>query len=254
MHVALLVEARKLARSRVVATATALQVIGVPVLAWLLVRAASADGVGPLAAKGQLLVIGEGWDAYVAALGQVGAAALFVGAGVVVAWIFGREHADRTFGALFALPVGRGAVAGAKLVVAAAWALAVAVGVAAVAALLGVVGGVEPGVAPPVGGVALVLVVAASTMLMALPVAIVASAGRGYLPAVGAIVVVLAVAQVSVFLGVGGWFPFAVPGLMAVADGTTIPVPHAGQLALAVAAVVTGGGATIAWWQHAEVV
>lgn len=254
MGAALRVEAVKLRRSRVVQVASLLQVLLVPLLALLLVRAAGS-GVGVLAGKGELLVAGEGWEGYLSALGQVTAAALFVGAGVVVGWVFGREHADRTFGALFALPTSRGDVARAKLVVLVAWALAVSAGVVAVAAVLGIATGVDAAsTMPPASGLLVLLAVAASTTLLALPVALVASVGRGYLPAVGAVIVVVATAQFSVLLGAGGWFPFAVPGLLAVADGTTIPLPGPAQVALAVATVVAGAWATVAWWDHAEVV
>lgn len=254
MEAALRVEARKLRRSRVVLVASLLQVVLVPLLAFLLVRVAAGEGTGVLAGKGELLVTGEGWDAYLGALGQVAAAALFVGAGVVAAWVFGREHADGTFGALFSLPVSRGDIARAKLVVLAVWALLVSVAVVAVAAGIGVVGAVDTtSVLPPLSGLVRLLVVASSTMLLAVPVSLIASVGRGYLPAIGAVVVVLAVAQVSVLLGAGGWFPFAVPGLVAVADGATVTMPSAAQGALAVLTVIAGAGATVAWWSRAEV-
>ena len=251
MGAALRVETRKLCRSRVALVASLLMVVLVPLLAYLLVQASS--GVGVLAAKGQALVDGEGWEAYLGAFAQVAAAALFVGGGVVVSWVFGREHADRTFGALFSLPVSR-EVAGAKHVVLLGWLLAVSVSVVTVAVVLGAVVGVDGASAlPPLDGVLRSLVVATSTMLLALPVALVASAGRGYLPGIGAVVVVLAVAQVSVLLGGGGWFPFAVPGLWAVADGTVLPVPGAGQVGLAALTVLAGAAATVRWWSRAEV-
>lgn len=253
MGPALRVESRKLRRSRVVLVASLLQALLVPLLSLLLLQAAG-NGAGVLAGKGEALVVGEGWDAYLGVLGQVAAAALFVGAGVVVAWVFGREHADGTFGALFSLPVSRGDIALAKLVAFVAWVLVVGVAVTGVAAVLGVAGGVDPAsTLPPPAGLVRLLGVAGSTMLLTVPVALVASVGRGYLPAIGAVVVVLAVAQVSVFLGAGGWFPFAVPGLVAVADGTTVVTPGPAQLALAGLTVLVGAAATVAWWARAEV-
>lgn len=253
MLAALRVEGRKLGRSRVVLVASVLQVVLVPLLSLLMVRAAGS-GVGVLAGKGELLVSGEGWEGYLGVVGQVAAAALFVGAGVVIAWVFGREHAEGTFGALFSLPVSRGHVAAAKLVVVVLWVVALGVGVVAATAVLGAVAGVDPAATlPRAGGLLRLLLVATSTMLLGVPVALVASVGRGYLPAIGAVVVVLATAQVSVFLGAGAWFPFAVPGLLAVADGTAIPVPGPGPIALAVLTVLLSAAATVAWWRRAEV-
>lgn len=254
MGAALTVEGRKLRRSRVVVVASAVQVLAVPLLAFVLVRAAAADGVGLLAGKGEVLVVGTGWEAYLAVLGQVAAAALFVGAGVVVAWAFGREHADRTFGALFALAVSRADMARAKVTVLVVWVLVVAAGVVAVALAVGFLGQVEPGRGPSLGMVARVGAVAVWTMLLALPIGLVASAGRGYVPAFGAVIGVVAVAQVLVFLGAGGWFPFAVPGLFAVAGTGLVAAPGPAQFGLVALTVVAGCWGTIRWWARAEVV
>lgn len=254
MRAALVVEARKLLRSRVVLTATLLQLAFVPVLAWLLVHAPELGG-GALAAKGELLVEGEGWPAYLSAVGQVTAAGVFVGAGIVVAWVMAREHADGTFGALFALPVGRGTTAAAKLVVVTVWGGCLAVALLAVSVGVGLVDGI--GVAttlPSAAAVGRLLAVALGTTLLAVPVALVASIGRGYLPGIAAVIVLVAVAQVAVFLGLGGWFPWTVPGLLAVADTTAAAPPTTAQVAVAVATVPAAAAATIAWWRQAEVV
>ncbi len=151
MLAALQVEGRKLRRSRVVLVASVLQVVLVPLLSLLMVRAAGS-GVGVLAGKGELLVSGEGWQGYLGVVGQVAAAALFVGAGVVIAWVFGREHAEGTFGALFSLPVSRGHVAAAKLAAVVVWVVAVGVGIVAATAVLGAVAGVDPAATRPPGG------------------------------------------------------------------------------------------------------
>lgn len=255
MRAALTVESWKLRRSRVVLVASLLMVLLVPLLALGLLRAATSDGIGALAAKGELFVTGTGWDAYLGVLGQVGAAALFVGAGIVVAWLFGREHADGTFGALFALGVSRADVARAKLVVAIGWALAAAAGVLVATVLLGLVVGVGTDqVLPPAAALARTALVVVATLLLALPIGWVASIGRGYLPAVGAVIGLVATAQLTVFFGVGAWFPFSVPGLLAVADGQTVPVPGPGSFAVVAVTIVAAAWATVAWWDRAEVV
>jgi ABC-2 type transport system permease protein len=82
----------------------------------------------------------------------------------------------------------------------------------------------------------------------------VASLGRGYLPAIGVLGVIVAITQVAVLFGTGGWFPFAVPGLMAVAGAEGIPEPTALQVLLVPAVAAVGIWLTIHWWHHAEVV
>ncbi len=254
MRAALLVEWWKVRRAPVVLVATVLLVVLVPLLGLAMVLAAGGDGVGALAAKADMLLSGEGWVGYLGVVSQVAAAALFVGAGVVVAWVFGREHAEGTFVALFASAVPRSAVAAAKLVVVATWGLVVALGVTLVSLAAGSLAGVGPEswavIAPELGRL---LVVASSTMLLAIPVAWVASVGRGYLPAIGAVILVVAVSQVAVLLGGAAWFPFAVPGLVAIAGTPGVPSPGTVSIGLAVVSVVGGAAGTVWWWRRAEI-
>ena len=98
------------------------------------------------------------------------------------------------------------------------------------------------------------LVVLGTTGLLSMTMGFVASVGRGYLTAIGAIIVIIAVAQVAVLFGTGGWFPFAVPGLLAVAGAEGAPTLSSLQMALVPAVVAMGIWFTIAWWRSAEVI
>jgi ABC-2 type transport system permease protein len=88
---------------------------------------------------------------------------------------------------------------------------------------------------------------------MLLPwVAFIASAGRGYLPPIGWAFLTLALAQIAAILGLGDWFPWAIPALFSGSLG-----PRADHLALHsyVAQSITllaGLSATFAWWQTAD--
>jgi ABC-2 type transport system permease protein len=252
---ALRVERIKFQRSPVVLVSTPLMVLLLPAIGIGMFSIASTDVAGPLAAKVQGLLFGEGWTAYLGVISQIAAAAVFVGAGVVAAWAFGREHSDRTFSSLFALAVPRSAIASAKFVVLVVWAVCLTVSVAAASLVAGALGGVGElsltGTGPPLVRLAFVV---ATTALLALAAGYVASIGRGYLPAIGVIVVVVAIAQISVLFGAGGWFPFAVPGLVAISGSEAAPALNAFQLALVPAVVVTVVWLTIEWWRKAEVV
>lgn len=249
------VEWWKLLRSRVTLVATALMGLLLPALGLGFYSVALNGGTGSMADKAAALLVGEGWVGYVGLVDQVAAVALFLGAGVVVAWVFGREHVDRTFPSLFALPVSRQTIAGAKFVVLGVWVLLLAVVVCVVALTLGVVGGVEPFQTDVVVSELLrLLAISIGAGLLSLTMGFVASLGRGYLPAIGALIVLVAVSQVSVLFGTGGWFPFAVPGLMAVTGAEGVPELNGVQLALVPALGAAGIWATIRWWRKAEVV
>ncbi len=255
MMSAVRVEWWKLRRSRVALVATLLMGVLLPALGLGFYSVALNGGTGTLADKAAALLVGEGWVGYLGLVDQVAAVALFLGAGVVVAWAFGREHVDRTFPSLFALPVSRRAIAAAKFAVLGAWLVFLAVVICLVALVLGIAGGVEPfEVVAVFSGLGRLLAICIGAGLLSLTMGYVASVGRGYLPAIGALIVLVAAAQVSVLFGTGGWFPFAVPGLMAVAGAEGVPDLNPVQLALVPALGAAGIWATTWWWQKAEVV
>jgi ABC-2 type transport system permease protein len=252
---ALAVEHLKLRRSMVVVVTTVFVVVFIPLLCVGFVAIAKRGGAGAAALKAQAMVVGEGWEAYIGVLGQMVSVAMFIGPGMVVTWAFGREHSDRTFPSLFALPVSRRSIAAAKLVVLAGWGLALVV-----LLLLGsVVAGLLAGVGP-LDGVDLIPRLARLglagflTALLALTIGFVASIGRGYLPALGAMILLTVMAQIAVLLGTGGWFPYATPGLYALAGADGIPEVSALQLLLVPVTVGIVAWLTVRWWERAEVV
>jgi ABC-2 type transport system permease protein len=90
------------------------------------------------------------------------------------------------------------------------------------------------------------------TIVLMAPVAFVSSVGRGYLLPVGWTVLTLALANLSIALGWGDWFPWAVPLLL---SRTLIagaePVGLHGFLVVLVAFLL-GTAATLAWWRGAD--
>ena len=252
MSRALQVELLKFRRSPVVIVSTVLMLLLLPAIGLGMFSVASTSAAGPLAAKVEGLLIGEGWAAYLGVISQVAAAAAFVGVGVVAAWTFGREHSDNTFPSLFALSVSRRSIAFAKFAILGMWVLGLAAVVTLVAVLAGVFGGVGGGnMWDPI---LRLLFVVTATGLLALTAGYVASVGRGYLPAIGAIVIVVAAAQISVLFGAGGWFPFAVPGLVAITGSEAAPALTWMQFALVPVVVLAVVWLTVDWWKRAEVV
>lgn len=255
MRRAIQVEWWKIRRSRVTLTATALMATLLPAMGIGFYWVAINGGSGALAAKASAFLIGDGWVGYLNGVGQIAAVAVLLGTGVVVSWIFGREYVDRTFPSLFARVVSLQTIATAKYVVMAVWVTALAILICAVTVLLGVAASVGPlestSVVP---GTARLFVVAWSAGALGLTLGLVASIGRGYLPAIGALILVIAAAQIAVLFGTGGWFPYAVPGLLAVAGAEGIPAVSSFQIVFALGTVLAAGWLTVAWWERAEVV
>jgi len=249
---AIAVELLKLRRSPVTWTTSLLIVLLCPALCLSFVSVVEGSGDSLLAAKIQALVSGTGWHAYSGLLDQFAASALFVGFGVVVVWSFGREFSDRTVGSLFGLPVSRGTIATAKILVVAAWGIAVSVVLVGIATLAGSVLGLGLPDGTAIGELVKLLAVSILTSIITLPLALPASIGRGYLPGIGALVLLLISAQVAVLFGSGAWYPFAVPGLWAVAGQQEVVAVAPLQLALAPLTAAVGWWLTARWWNSFE--
>jgi ABC-2 type transport system permease protein len=252
---ALTVEFLKARQSTVLLTTTALIVVIVPLLCLGFVAVAKAGGAGAVALKAQAMVVGEGWDAYLGLLAQVVSIGLFIGPGLVAAWAFGREFADRTFPSLFALPVSKGSIAAAKFIVLACWGLALTVLTLGTATLIGLVVRVGPLAGVDLAGWLWRLLLAGFlTSMISLTIGSVASVGRGYLPAFGALILLTMITQIAVLFGTGAWFPYAAPGLYALAGTDGVADVNAIQLLLVPATTLLVAWLTVRWWGHAQVV
>lgn len=247
---ALDVELLKLRRSRVLAVTTVALLLAPPLLAAVFAAAAARPGTDPMTLKARAMLPGPGWDGYVAALGQIFATAGLLGMGIVVAWCFGREYAERTIVSLYASATPLGTVAAAKLTLLMLWAVALAVTLGPIALLIGLATGLGPPSAEAWIGLGRIVVLAVLTGALALTVAVVASVGRGYLAGVGGLLGLVVAAQVAVILGVGVWFPLSSPGLWA-ASAPGLPSVGAAQLALVPVYSLAMAFVTVAWWRRA---
>ncbi len=212
-----------------------------------------ARSLGLLGTKSQLAGSSADWPAYLALLAQtvaVGGGLIFA---LIVAWLFGREFADRTAKDLLALPTSRTAIVGAKFTVAAGWCLLLTLQVYALGLVIGAalrLPGWSAGTAT--AGLGRLLATAAMAVLLATPVGLAASVGRGYLPAIAVMFATVFCAQVVAVLGYGQWFPWSVPAIYSGTAGPDQPPPGAVGYLLVVLVGVTALGATLGWWQRAD--
>lgn len=240
-------EAEKLRRSNVVRIATLILVFFPVALAAGGVTALRTDLQGAFAAKASLLVQGEGWNAYLGLCAQVLSVAVLLGAGFVCAWTFGREFEQNTIVNLFGLSVGRRDFALAKCLTLIAWVLIISVFVTIVTLVVGVALGPMSG-SP--NGVWLPFLVSVLSGLNALPLAWVATVRRSYLPAIAVLLGIVVMVQLLMIIGVGAWFPWSVPGLLAGFSPTLRPTFIQCLLPLVVAVISIW--ATLLTWARLE--
>lgn len=240
MRAALGVEMLKLARSPVGVIGT-LAVLGGMLGLLGGITAAVAGGNPEVIAKAGAAASRD-WAGLLLGADQVAAAGALLGFGVVLSWMFAREFTDGTITGLFALPISRGRIALAKLVVYLLWTAAVGLAVTLEVLTLGLLFGYGiPDVATwRALGRMLVLVVL--TGIVAVPVAWVATVARSLLAAVGVTILLVVAAQVGALAGAGGWMPLAAPALWALSAGVAVSM---GQLVLTMA--VSAIFATLTW-------
>ena len=212
-----------------------------------------ARRLGLVAAKAELTASTADWPTYFGLLAPAVGVGGFLLFGLVVIWLFGREHSDRTITDLLALPTSREAIVVAKLIVAAAWSAALTVEVLLLGLAVGSAIGL-PGWSPMLALEATrrIAVTATLTFAVAVPLSLAASAGRGYLVPVGGMMLLVFLAQILAAVGWGAYFPWSVPALYSGAGGSDLP-PLALSSYLLVVGVSAGGAAlTIAWWRFAD--
>jgi ABC-2 type transport system permease protein len=241
--VALAFEARKAAASRVMLSITVLFLAGVTAIAVGMLLAAASGQEQVLAKLGPLAEL-DGWARLVGVVVQVTAAGGLGAFGIALSWMFGREFADGTVSALFALPVSRTTIALAKLTVFGIWAAGVAVLLTAAIAVLGFAMGFGATDAAGLGEIARVPVLAALTALIAVPAAWAATIGRGLLPGIGATIVIMVVAQVLAVADFGTWLPIVAPALWAISPGS---VPTEALLLVPTVPLVFGALCALSW-------
>jgi ABC-2 type transport system permease protein len=226
---AIAVEARKARSARVLWATGALLVLGVTALAGVTVVAARSGDAEIVAKLGPVAATGD-WPALVGVAAQVTAAAALLAFGVGISWLTGREFADRTVSGLFGLPVSRGTIATAKLVVYGLWASAVCLALVVLLPVVGVVVGLGLPSGDDVAGLAREFALGLLTALIAVPAGWAASLGRGLLPGIATAVGIMAVAQIAAIAKVGAWVPFVAPAFWALQPSADhalalLPVP-----------------------------
>jgi ABC-2 type transport system permease protein len=247
LRAALVVEWLKFRVSPVPVATTLLLVVGLAAVSAATLLAPGQEGA--FAAKAATMVPAKDWNSLFTVAGQISAVGGLIAFGVVAGWIHGREFSDQTIFGLYALPVSRPATALAKLILLQGWAVVVAVAMTTSLLLAGSLMGLG---APGQSVVALAARLGLTTLLtslLAVPCALVATLARGYLAAVGAVVALVVMAQVAVMVGVGGWFPFAAPGLWATSASVTPGPLLTVQLAIAVPVGAIAGALTMQAWR-----
>lgn len=228
MRAALALAGRTLLRSSVGLVATLAIVLGQAVL---LAGMALALRRGDPALEAKLgPAASQDWDGLLSSAAQITTAGGMLGVSVVLTWIVAREFVDGTVDGLFALPVARGTIAIAKVLVMVAWGAALSLALVASIAVLGLLLGYGPPDAGVLAGLARQLLLGVLLVPTAMPVAVLATWRRSILAGTAGGIALVVLAQVGVLAGAGRWLPPCIPALWAlgaegVGAGSLLLVP-----------------------------
>ena len=245
------IELRKVLRSRV-PLFTALGFLFMPLIGALLIFIYKdpqlARQLGLLGTKANLLVSTADWQGYLIMLVEFTALGGFFFFCLAISWTFGREFTDGTLKDLLAVPVPRLDILLAKFFVVALWCLALIAETYVVGVVLGAVIRL-PGwsLAVLVHGTALLVITSLMSITLVMRFGFFASVGRGYLLPIGIAVLTLIIGNLSITLGWGEYFPWAIPAMVV----QEIPI-HPFSYALVALTCLIGMAGTYFWWKYAD--
>jgi ABC-type transport system involved in multi-copper enzyme maturation permease subunit len=210
-----------------------------------------AGKLGMIGNKASMMRFGEpNWPNYFNLLIQGIAGVGLVGIGFITSWIFGREFSENTIKDILVLPISREFFVISKSIVIIIWSVILALAYFIAGIVAGVLIGL-PGLSIKViadGGYIYLITVLLSIPLFT-PVAFFASYSRGYILPLGVVIVTLIIANFSGLVGLGPYFPWAIPGLFGIQTGIKL---HFASYLILLFTVLTGLCATIAHWKYAD--
>jgi ABC-2 type transport system permease protein len=193
------------------------------------------------------------WTGFGTVIIQSMASVGFIGYGFVTAWVFGREHSDRTFKDMLSLPVSRSTIVYAKLTVVCLWCLLLT----AVLYLAGIAFGLMldlPGLTNEfaVHFSKMLFMTALLTLLLNPLIAFLSGYSNGIVAPLGFMIVTLIMANFAGLLGIGPYFPWSIPGLYSVASNVPGLQLNIASYIILGATFMAGLLATLNWWKFAD--
>jgi len=193
------------------------------------------------------------WKGYFSLLTQVIASIGLIGFGFVNAWVFGSEHTDKTMKDLLALPVRRSTIVFAKTLIASAWSILLAFVLFVVGVSLGFAMDL-----PSWSNESFLqftyrfFVCAILTLALSSPVSYLAGYSHGIIAPLGFVIFSMIMAQFVALIGIGPYFPWAIPGLFSVGnDSPGMQLSFASYIIL-FSTFSVAYYLTVYWWEKAD--
>ena len=196
---------------------------------------------------------GADWSVYLGLLSQIIAGVGLLGFGFVTSWVFGREYSDHTAKDLLALPIPRTLVVLAKFIAVFCWCFLLTLILFICGLLIGSIIQLSGWSDQLIYNNAYIYFLGSLlAALLSTPVAFFASYGRGYLSPLGFVILTLILAQFVGIVGLGPYFPWAIPLLSAGSSADEGDSLRAISYIILILTSLLGFVATLAWWRYAD--
>jgi ABC-2 type transport system permease protein len=210
--------------------------------------------LGMIGDKASMLRFGEpNWKNYFRLLIEGMAGVGLVGMGFVTTWIFGREFSDHTVKDILALPVSRVYIVLSKFTMVVLWSVLLSAVYFIFGLLFGLwvdLPGISAGIIYQNGKI--FWVTAFLLLILCTPVAFLASYSRGYILPIGFVILTMILANFSGLVGLGPYFPWAVPGLYGIPSGSEGMQLNIASYIILICTGLVGLYGTIAFWLYAD--
>jgi ABC-type transport system involved in multi-copper enzyme maturation permease subunit len=210
--------------------------------------------LGMMGDKASMLRFGEpNWKNYLRLLIEGMAGVGLVGTGFVTSWIFGREFSDHTIKDILALPVSRVYIVISKFIMIVLWSV--------ILCFIYFIFGLLFGLLVDLPGLTVGIICEDSKIywvtsllliFLCTPVAFLASYTRGYIFPIGFVILTMILANFSGLVGLGPYFPWAIPGLYGMPSGTEEMQLNIGSYIILICTSLAGLLGTIAFWRYAD--
>ena len=206
---------------------------------------------GLLNSKAEAMIISTDWKGLFMVITQgmgIGGIIIY---GFLVSWIFGREYSENTLKDLLSLPISKTKIINAKFMVYVLWAIGLGIVNFALGIIIGLLlkftcldGSAFLGI------IKVYIYTMAMTILLGTPIAFFSMLGKGYLAPLGVVVLTVVFSQVIGALGMGEYFPWAVPALYSGVAGK-IELKAISYILLLLVSVI-GYCVTVLYWENTD--
>ena len=210
--------------------------------------------LGMIGNKASMLRFGvPDWKNYLVLLMQGIAGVGLIGNGFVASWVFGREFSEHTVKDILAIPVSRSYIVYSKFIVVVIWSVILAF----VYFVSGLVIGLLIGLPDWSGEIVIqyackYFITTILILLLSTPTAFLACYSRGYLVPLGFVILTLLMANFVGMVGLGPYFPWAIPGLFGTPGLTEDLQLHISSYVILICTCLAGLFGTVAFWRFAD--